>query len=139
MSEPGSSVDRCSGFINCETRFKIIMKASLGNTTLQHTNSTNCTIQIRITRSRSVYQRICRCLFLFLSGTITLKTIFNHFQNYLFKRYECIKEHFEKPTVLLFQQYPVAPLVLHLAQWRLANEAESLIVVQYATKPRNPE
>jgi hypothetical protein len=80
-----------------------------------------------------------RLLFLFLSSTITLKTIFNHFQNYIFKRYKCIKELLEKPTILLFQQYPVAPLVLHLAQWRLANEAESLIVVQYATKPRNPE
>jgi hypothetical protein len=77
---------------------------------------------------------IFRYSFLFLSGTITLKTIFNYFQNYI-----CIKEHLEKPTILLFQQYPVAPLVLHLAQWRLANEAESLMVVQYASKPRNPE
>jgi len=82
---------------------------------------------------------IWRCLFLLLSGAITLKTRFNHFQNYIFKRYTCVKEYIEKPTVLLFKQYPVAPLVLHLAQWRLANEAESLIVVQYATKPRNPE
>jgi hypothetical protein len=82
---------------------------------------------------------IFRCLFLLLSGVITLKAVFNHFQNHLFKRYKCIKELFEKPTILLFQQYPVAPLVLHLAQWRLANEVESLIVIQYATKPRNPE
>jgi len=82
---------------------------------------------------------LCRCFYLILSGSITLKTIFRYFQNYIFKRYKCIKEDFEKPTILLFQQYPVAPLVLHLAQWRLANEAESLIVVQYATKPRNPE
>jgi hypothetical protein len=80
-----------------------------------------------------------RLLFLFLSGTITLKTIFHYFQNYIFKKYESIKEQFEKPTILLFHQYPVAPLVLHLAQWRLANEAESLMLVQYATKPRNPE
>lgn len=78
-------------------------------------------------------------LSLIFSGNITLKAIFHYFQNYIFKKYECIKEHFEKPTVLLFQQYPVAPLVLHLAQWRLANEAESLMVIQYATKPRNPE
>jgi hypothetical protein len=82
---------------------------------------------------------VCRCFYLFLSGTITLKTIFNHFQNYIFKRYTCIKEYIEKPTILLFHQYPVAPLVLHLAQWRLANEAESLMMIQYATKPRNPE
>jgi hypothetical protein len=88
---------------------------------------------------RHSMSRVCRCFYLFLSGTITLKTIFNHFQNYIFNRYTYIKEHFEKPTILLFHQYPVAPLVLHLAQWRLANEAESLIVVQYATKPRNPE
>src|SRR6185312_7333774 len=80
-----------------------------------------------------------RLLFLFLFGTITLKTIFRYFQNYIFIRYKCIKEHFEKPSILLFQQYPVAPLVLHLTQWRLANEVESLMVIQYSTKPRNPE
>jgi hypothetical protein len=115
------------------------MKARLRNIVFRQTNNTNCTIQIRFARNGSIYQRFCRCLFLLLSGTITLKTIFNHFQNYIFKRYECIKEQFEKPTILLFQQYPVAPLVLHLAQWRLANEAESLMMIQYATKPRNPE
>ena len=82
---------------------------------------------------------VWRYLFLILFGSITLKTIFHYFQNYIFKRYKYTKELFEKPTILLFHQYPVAPLVLHLAQWRLANEAESLIVVQYATKPRNPE
>jgi hypothetical protein len=136
---PCSSVDRCSGFINYKTRSKIIMKARLRNTIFRHTNSTNCTIRISITRNRRIYQRICRCLFLFLSGALTLKTIFIHFHNYIIKRYTYIKEYFEKPTILLFHQYPVAPLVLHLAQWRLANEAESLIVVQYATKPRNPE
>ena len=80
-----------------------------------------------------------RLLFLFIFGTLTLKTIFRYFQNYIFKRYKCIKEHIEKPTILLFHQYPVAPLVLHLTQWRLANEAESLMMIQYATKPRNPE
>src|SRR6185312_9679375 len=80
-----------------------------------------------------------RPLFLLLSGTITLKTIFHYFQNYFFKRYKCTKEHFEKPSILLFQKYRVAPLVLHFAQWRLANEVESLMVIQYATKPRNPE
>lgn len=95
-------------------------------------NSCNCHLQ-------QFLLFIGRCLFLFLSGTLTLKTIFNYFQNYIFKRYTCIKEYIEKPTILLFQQYPVAPLVLHLAQWRLANEAESLIVVHYASKPRNPE
>jgi len=115
------------------------MKASFKNTIPPNTNSTKCVIEVEIKRNRSVYQRIRRCLFLFLSGALTLKTIFNYFQNYIFKRYICIKEYIEKPTVLLFQQYPVAPLVLHLAQWRLANEAESLMVVQYATKPRNPE
>ena len=82
---------------------------------------------------------LCRCFYLLLSGTITLKTIFRYFQNYIFKRYKCIKEYWEKPSILLFQQYPVAPRVLHLTQWRLANEVESLMVIQYATKPRNPE
>jgi len=80
-----------------------------------------------------------RCFYLFLSGTLTLKAIFRYFQNYIFKRYKCIKELFEKPTILLFQQYPVAPLVLHLAQWGLANEAESLIHLHYAQIKRNPE
>jgi hypothetical protein len=115
------------------------MNASLKNIILSHTNSTNCSIEICISKNRVIYQQICPTLFLLLSGTITLKTIFHHFQNYIFKKYECIKEQFEKPTILLFKQYPVAPLVLHLAQWRLANEAESLIVVHYASKPRNPE
>ena len=117
----------------CETRQSFLMNASLNNIILQPTNSTNCTIQISITRNRR------RCLFLFLSGTLTLNAIFNYFQNYIFKRYTCIKEYIEKPTILLFHQYPVAPLVLHLAQWRLANEAESLMLIQYANKPRNPE
>jgi hypothetical protein len=115
------------------------MNASLNNIIFQPTNSTNCIIQIRITRNRSIYQRICRCLFLFLFGTITLKRIFYHFQNYNFKRYKCINQHFEKPASVLFQEYRIAPLFLHLKQWRITNEAESLMVVQYAMKPRNPE
>ena len=82
---------------------------------------------------------VWRFLYLFFPGTITLKTIFNYFRNYIFKKYQTINEHFEKPYRSPFQQYRIAPLFLHLKQWRNANEAESLIQVQYATKPKNPE
>jgi hypothetical protein len=78
-------------------------------------------------------------LSLFLSGHITLKVIFYHFHHYIFKVYKYSSPHFEKPKRVLFEQYPGAPLFLHLKQWRIANEAESLIQIQYATKPRNPE
>jgi hypothetical protein len=121
------------------------MEASFKNIAYTNIDSIKYAIIVELTRKpqfNSKYQLFFQeweYLHLFLSSTITLKTIFNHFQNYIFNRYICIKEHFEKPTILLFKQYPVAPLVLHLAQWRLANEAESLMVIQYATKPRNPE
>src|SRR6185312_11693085 len=85
------------------------------------------------------FQYLSKLVCLFLLGRNTLEAIFYHLHNFLFTIYKCIKEYFEKPSILLFQQYPVAPLVLHLAQWRLANEVESLMVVQYSTKPRNPE
>lgn len=88
---------------------------------------------------RYSFQDESRLVSIFLSGSFTLKIIFYYFHHYITKAYQCIHQHFEKPTSLLFQQYRIAPLVLHLAQWRLANEAESLMVVQYATKPRNPE
>jgi hypothetical protein len=82
--------------------------------------------------------RLWGLLYLLFSGIITLKTIFNHFQNYIFKRYNCINQQFEKPNRVLFHQYRCTPLFLHLNQWRTANEAESLIMVQYAMKPKNP-
>jgi hypothetical protein len=115
------------------------MKASFEHTILPNTSSTKCVIEVDIKRNRSIYHGICRSVFLLLSGTVTLKAIFHHFQHYIFKRYQSINEHIEKPTILLFQQYPVAPLVLHLTQWRLANEAESLIHLHYAQIKRNPE
>jgi hypothetical protein len=83
--------------------------------------------------------RLWGLLYLFLSGTITLKVIFYHFHNYIFKKYQTLNELFEKPYRSPFQHYRIAPLFLHLKQWRNANEAESLIQVQYATKPKNPE
>jgi hypothetical protein len=82
---------------------------------------------------------VCRFLSLFLSGRITLKVIFYYFHHYIFKVYKYSSHHFEKPNRALFQQYRAAPIFLHLKQWRIANEAESLILIQYATKPRNPE
>jgi hypothetical protein len=82
---------------------------------------------------------ISHVLFLFLSGTITLKTIFRNFQNYIFKRYQCVNQHFEKPASLLFQEYRIAPLLLHLKQWLIANETESLMHLHFAQIKRNPE
>ena len=82
---------------------------------------------------------IWRCLYLFLSGIITLKTIFYHFHHYITKAYKCINQHFEKPNRSLFQQYRCFPLFLHLGQWQASNEEESLIQVHYAAKPKNPE
>jgi hypothetical protein len=82
--------------------------------------------------------RLWGLLYLFISGTITLKTIFNYFQHYIFNRYKFINRRFEKPGSVLFQKYRIAPLFLHLKQWQTANEVESLIVVHYAMKPKNP-
>jgi hypothetical protein len=92
-----------------------------------------------IFKFRHPFQSICKALSLFLSGAITLKTIFHHFQHYIFKKYKSINEPIEKPTRRLFNQYPVTPLALHLAQWRSNNEAESLIHLHYAQIKRNPE
>jgi hypothetical protein len=82
---------------------------------------------------------IGRFLSFFPCGIITLKAIFSHFHNYLFKIYKCINPHFEKPDRVLFQQYRCTPLFLHLNQWQIANETESLIRLHYAQIKRNPE
>lgn len=80
-----------------------------------------------------------KVLYVPLSGRITLKVIFYYFHHYIFKVYKCINQHFEKPKCVLFHQYRLAPLFLHLKQWQIANETESLIQLHYAEKPRNPE
>jgi hypothetical protein len=92
-----------------------------------------------IFKCRHPFQSTCRALYLFLLGRITLKTIFCYFQHDIFKGYKLINEHIEKPTRQLFNQYPVTPLALHLAQWHSINEAESLIHLHYAQIKRNPE
>ena len=144
MSEPCSAVDRCPGFINSETRFKI-MKTSLKNITLSHTNSILCAAIVSCISK--LYMRVVLQIFLsawlhsslFLSGHITLKVIFYHFHHYLFKVYKYSSPHFEKPTGSFIHCYRHAALFLHLKQWCITNEAVSLIQVHYAEKPRNPE
>lgn len=49
------------------------------------------------------------------------------------------KALFEKQYHSLFRQYKSYRLFLRLRQWKIANEAESLLQSQYAKKPRNPE
>jgi hypothetical protein len=93
----------------------------------------------RIFKRRYSFLCISGLASLFLSGHVTLKVIFYHFHHYIFKVYKYSSRHFEKPNRVLFAQYPGVPHFLHLKQWRIANEAESLIQIQYATKPRNPE
>jgi hypothetical protein len=87
---------------------------------------------------RQQFLHVLRFFLLLLSGSITLKVIFSHFHNYIFKAYKRINPHFEKPTSTLFQPYQCAPLFLHLKQWQVAN-AVSLIQLHYAQKPKNPE
>jgi hypothetical protein len=82
---------------------------------------------------------IAHLVSLFLSGSLTLKVIFYYFHHYLFKAYKCINEHFEKPKRVLFYRYRCTPLFLHLSQWQIANETESLIQLHYAQIKRNPE
>lgn len=91
-----------------------------------------------IFKRRYSFLYISRLVSLLLCGRITLKVIFYYFYHYIFKIYKCINQHFEEPNRVLFQQYRCTPLFLHLKQWHTANEAESLLVVQYATKPKNP-
>lgn len=144
MSEPCSAVDRCPGFINSETRSKI-MKASLKNITFSHTNSILCAAIV--SSISKLYMRVLLQTFLnawlplslFLYGRITLKIIFYHFHNYLFKIYKYPTPHFEKPKCVLFHRYRCTPLILHLGQWQIANETESLIHLHYAQIKRNPE
>ena len=144
MSEPCSAVDRCPGFINSKTRFKI-MKASLKNITLSCTNSILCAVIVSCISK--LYMRVVLQAFLsawlllslFLYGRITRKVIFYYFHNYLFKIYKYPSPHFEKPTGSLINCYRYAPLFLHLNQWRIANEVVSLIHLHYAQIKRNPE
>lgn len=76
---------------------------------------------------------------LFLSGRITLKVIFYYFHHYIFKVYKYSSPHFEKPTCSFIHRCRYALHFLHLKQWEVSNETESLIQVHYAEKPRNPE
>jgi hypothetical protein len=92
-----------------------------------------------IFKRRSSFQYVLSLLSLFLSGRITLKVVFYYFHHYLFKVYKCINQHFEKPNQVLFQKYRCTPLVLHLSQWQIANETESLIQLHFAQIKRNPE
>jgi hypothetical protein len=85
------------------------------------------------------HANIGNLLSLFRSGRITLKVIFYYFHHYLFKIYIFPRPHFEKPNRVLFQQYSCTPLSLHLGQWHIANETESLIQLHYARIKRNPE
>ena len=121
------------------------MKASLKNTTHPHTTSILCAAILLCTSKlflRKVLQSLINAyllFLLFLSGRIALKVIFYYFHNYIFKTYKCIYRHFEKPNSVLFQQYRCTPLFLHLGQWHIANETESLIQLHYAQIKRNPE
>ena len=92
-----------------------------------------------IFKRQSSFQYISRLVSLFLSGRITLKVIFYYFHHFIFKVYRYSSRYFEKPNRVLFEQYPGTLFFLHLKQWRIANEAVSLIQIQYSTKPRNPE
>lgn len=86
-----------------------------------------------------LYNYLSKLVFLFFSCRITLKVIFYHFHNYLFKVYKCINQHFEKPYSLLLQQHRSCPLFLHLKQWLVVNEKKSLMELHYAQIKRNPE
>ena len=85
------------------------------------------------------FRYVPRFAFLFLAGRITLKVIFYYFHHYLFKVFKYPSPHFEKPNHVLFKQYRCTPLFLHLNQWQIANETESLIQLHFAQIKRNPE
>ena len=128
-----------------DSLFKIIMKASLRNTThfkantlLYDTVIVSCILKRYLRVVLQAYASAWQLLFLFLPSPIKVKTT-SHFPKYLFKLYKCIYEHFEKPNYVLFQKYRCTPLFLHLSQWQLANETESLIQLHYAQIKRNPE
>lgn len=92
----------------------------------------------RIHRPLHLLRLLCRIFFLFLSGTITLKTALKYFKLYLTKICKNLYSPFEKPN-RLFKKYRIAPLTLMLNQWRIAHQNESLEQVLYAAMPRNPE
>ena len=74
-----------------------------------------------------------------LAHPFILSKIFYPFRDYIAKAYKCIYPHSEKRSYVLFEKCRIAPLVLHLKQWYFAYETESLIQIQYASKPKNPE
>ena len=87
-------------------------------------------------------QKLLLCIqrlgFLFLSGSITLRTAFKYFKLYLTKICKNLYSPFEKPN-RLFKKYRIASLGLLLNQWRITHQHASLEQVLYAAMPRNPE
>jgi hypothetical protein len=58
---------------------------------------------------------------------------------YIKKRYAATKTPFEKPEPAFYRQYKNYRLLIRLKHWRKTTMPTSLIKVQYATKPKNPE
>jgi hypothetical protein len=121
------------------------MKARLRNTTHSQANTflydtvVSCISKLYMRVVLQAFPNAWLLLSLFLSGRITLKVIFYHFHNYLFKIYKYPTPHFKKPPGSFVHRYRHAALFLHLKQWCIINEAVSLIQLHYAQIKRNPE
>jgi hypothetical protein len=118
---------------SCKKKLFIITNVNISN------SNTGRKDRSTIFKERYLFKYLSELLSLFLSDRITLKVIFYYFHQYLFKVYKYSSRYFEKPKRVLFYRYRCTPLILHLGQWQIANETESLIHLHYAQIKRNPE
>lgn len=90
----------------------------------------------RLRIKREIRRRRIRIYFFVLLFSLT---VFIHSKNSFFQPHQYLLHYFEKPCRLLFHQYRIAPLHLHLKEWAICNQHQSLELVLYAAMPRNPE
>lgn len=78
-------------------------------------------------------------VYLFLSGTITLKTIFKYFKFYLSKVRKYIYPFNEKPSWRLLKKDRIFTVYFNLCHWYFTHQSRSMAQVLYAQEPRDPE
>lgn len=106
---------------------------------IPYSNILGCTFKLYLKNARQQLLHPFHFIYVIFSGTLALQIITRYFSHYISAKYGCITEFFEKPYWLLFPQYRITPLHLHLKQWRIANEHKSMAHVRYAEKPKHPE
>ena len=73
-----------------------------------------------------------------LSKTVRNTLLHYHALLVIFKK-EHRSNYRKKPNQRLCQQYKSFRMLIRLNQWRISNEANSLVQIKNARKPKNPE